>query len=700
MRSIGRIAAAWLLLCGTALAVPQGTPAPVTPQSIAAIPTAGGPITGTVAQAAGQPAAVPTLSWLRYKTAPNVPVFVGGSRNMAVLGTVANEAQELATGRIGLYQHQAGMQVLAGVSGGDAAVAGAFAGAGGGVAELSLPIRSGAYNHTDAFNFFNGSSSPWVTQYSGVGFTPRVANMNGMDTTGATDTLANWQDYLALAQAAGVQSLAVFGDPNGASPVYDFTNSYWNYYKSVAQAVGGVALDMPPGLFWSSSQAYRNHAIQKIQWATANGLRSSVVLSPFNDGLNFLSDAKRMVAFLKANEALPTEWVVETYDDPTATTPANPLNPLGLETTAGTINSVALWVARNAQVAPAPAAVVGLTAPTVGGVASPLSIAGRPDVANVNLADLAGVGSRALAGVTDPLEVYSNNGIDNSSVLNACNVGFCVYIRPQLTAGAYNPLIPGGAIGEIFDFNNTSDSGTMFLGPHSSTASGFLMNAANRSLTSQWASIIEPTSTTPASLTATCTTGQRTWDASNLWECVATNTWKFVTLQTAPLGTLAYQGAATAAITGGTVDGTAVGATTPAAITGTKITAGASTGQDNSIKFAVQNSGYQFYCVPDATTGAYNSLVPNNGIACLFDFNNASDTAKMFLGPHGSHGYGMVLDSGGTLTSTWLHIVEPTSTTPASSTATCTAGERAWDASYEYRCVAANTWKRAALSAF
>lgn len=38
MRSIGRTAAAWLLLCGTALAVPQGTPAPVTPQSIAAVP--------------------------------------------------------------------------------------------------------------------------------------------------------------------------------------------------------------------------------------------------------------------------------------------------------------------------------------------------------------------------------------------------------------------------------------------------------------------------------------------------------------------------------------------------------------------------------------------------------------------------------------------------------------------------------------
>ena len=42
---------------------------------------------------------------------------------------------------------------------------------------------------------------------------------------------------------------------------------------------------------------------------------------------------------------------------------------------------------------------------------------------------------------------------------------------------------------------------------------------------------------------------------------------------------------------------------------------------------------------------------------------------------------------------------EPTFT-PASSSDTCTTGDRAWDASYEYRCVATNTWKRSALSTF
>lgn len=37
---------------------------------------------------------------------------------------------------------------------------------------------------------------------------------------------------------------------------------------------------------------------------------------------------------------------------------------------------------------------------------------------------------------------------------------------------------------------------------------------------------------------------------------------------------------------------------------------------------------------------------------------------------------------------------------PPSSTTACVAGQHAWDASYEYRCVAANTWKRAALTSW
>lgn len=41
-----------------------------------------------------------------------------------------------------------------------------------------------------------------------------------------------------------------------------------------------------------------------------------------------------------------------------------------------------------------------------------------------------------------------------------------------------------------------------------------------------------------------------------------------------------------------------------------------------------------------------------------------------------------------------------TSATPASAGAPCTTGQHAWDANYEYRCIATNTWKRTALASW
>lgn len=45
-------------------------------------------------------------------------------------------------------------------------------------------------------------------------------------------------------------------------------------------------------------------------------------------------------------------------------------------------------------------------------------------------------------------------------------------------------------------------------------------------------------------------------------------------------------------------------------------------------------------------------------------------------------------------------IIESTPATPAHSSSPCSVGQHAWDASYEYRCVAMNHWKRVPLSDF
>jgi hypothetical protein len=45
-------------------------------------------------------------------------------------------------------------------------------------------------------------------------------------------------------------------------------------------------------------------------------------------------------------------------------------------------------------------------------------------------------------------------------------------------------------------------------------------------------------------------------------------------------------------------------------------------------------------------------------------------------------------------------IYETSSNPPSSSSAACVTGQRAWDANWEYRCVATNTWRRTALSSW
>ncbi len=55
-------------------------------------------------------------------------------------------------------------------------------------------------------------------------------------------------------------------------------------------------------------------------------------------------------------------------------------------------------------------------------------------------------------------------------------------------------------------------------------------------------------------------------------------------------------------------------------------------------------------------------------------------------------------EAGGNIILDAVSVIEKNTATPASASATCVTGQHAWDSSFEYRCVATNTWKRAALS--
>ena len=57
----------------------------------------------------------------------------------------------------------------------------------------------------------------------------------------------------------------------------------------------------------------------------------------------------------------------------------------------------------------------------------------------------------------------------------------------------------------------------------------------------------------------------------------------------------------------------------------------------------------------------------------------------------------MAVDSNGNLTASAYH---ETLRTPSSSSSACNAGDFTDDANFHYVCVAANAWKRVALSSF
>jgi hypothetical protein len=103
---------------------------------------------------------------------------------------------------------------------------------------------------------------------------------------------------------------------------------------------------------------------------------------------------------------------------------------------------------------------------------------------------------------------------------------------------------------------------------------------------------------------------------------------------------------------------------------------------------------------------SYGALSFNNTLAfgSLNGFFGSSSDPNLYANTQGSYFFrvgGVVVGQlNGSVLSLTGAIIETNSSTPASSTATCTIGQHAWDASYEYRCIATNSWKRAALTAW
>lgn len=134
----------------------------------------------------------------------------------------------------------------------------------------------------------------------------------------------------------------------------------------------------------------------------------------------------------------------------------------------------------------------------------------------------------------------------------------------------------------------------------------------------------------------------------------------------------------------GALNGT-LGATTPAAVAATSIICSANLAV-NTNKFTV-----------NATTG--ETLISGNGfIGGSFNVGPASSYDKFTVAnATGNTVIAGTLNVTGVITSSANHINFATQT-PASASATGTAGDVAWDADFIYICTATDTWKRVAIA--
>jgi hypothetical protein len=273
----------------------------------------------------------------------NQQIVVGGIQGFSDLATASNTTALRATGRVSLYTH---VQSVVGLAQNPATasqvdqIAEVFSGTGPGTSEIDLSA-SNVYSYFN--NIFNGVLGP-------SGLVPNEANVN----LGNWNSSTNVSDFKAFVDAGRaettIQNYAPIFSPNASgATIGSFSDSTYDSLRTEALYGGGISLDTPPNYFLTSSQAaaYDSFTADEIRWGLENGLRVSVIVSPNSDGVNFVSDTAKFVAQLTALNAIPTQWIVENYD---TAAPAGYVSSLGSETTLGSIDSVALWLAKNAPI--------------------------------------------------------------------------------------------------------------------------------------------------------------------------------------------------------------------------------------------------------------------------------------------------------------------------------------------------------------
>jgi Bacterial Ig-like domain/RTX calcium-binding nonapeptide repeat (4 copies) len=285
-------------------------------------------------------------------------VFVGGITGFDDLANPANTALLTATGRVGMEMQEEGV-APAYYAGQLPGIVAAMAGTGPGIAEINLVPQSNAANWwADYFSpiYADNNMDPDAFNVMADFFNPAAFTQFGYSDPGGW--LQDFETFMNDGRAYGVQTFAPMFAPNYAPSITPWTNFATDpTYQSIREAAllgGGLCIDAPPGFFFQSGPQYQQFVEGMVEWANANHLRTTWLLTPFpaytpdtaaEATANFLPQTQQMIAQLVAAGAVPSQWVVEDYS-------GENIDPVGSDTTANTVANVALWVAQNAPTTP------------------------------------------------------------------------------------------------------------------------------------------------------------------------------------------------------------------------------------------------------------------------------------------------------------------------------------------------------------
>ena len=291
-------------------------------------------------------------------------IFVGGTGGFDALREGDQFEELLKTGHVGLYEHGNAISAAEKPPGLLKAIERVFSGTGPGEAELGQV----------GWNYFTlpPSYGYYQAQYIQNGLHPSEANVNTPSDSAAPgqlkEDLKQWREYVDAARTVGIESVAPVAGPNDPDEpklgenVFA-TNPFYALERGEALYGKAIAFDVPPNFFLTggSGPGYEKFIVQAIQWGNAHGLRTTVLLSPYPWPTNaaghletfrqftdntFSRDTQEFVRRLMKENAVPSEWAVDDYED-TYPHDAPAMVP---ETVRNTTTEVGLWLARNAPV--------------------------------------------------------------------------------------------------------------------------------------------------------------------------------------------------------------------------------------------------------------------------------------------------------------------------------------------------------------